>query len=56
MGAPQTLRGFFSLVACSSGLFTFALAAERLTLNFNRGGRFIKRDPAGAAPAFDDRA
>ena len=34
-----------------------ALAAERLTLNFNPDWRFIKDDPAGAqAPAFDDAA
>jgi beta-galactosidase len=43
------------------GLFAFtvvsALAADRLTLNFNPDWRFLKDDPAGAAAlAFDDRA
>ncbi len=47
------MRSFFLLTLTSLS----ALAADRLTLNFNPDWRFLKADPAGAqAPAFDDHA
>jgi beta-galactosidase len=53
---PRTLGRCLTLLALLAGASS-ALAADRVTLNFNPDWRFIKADPAGASgERFDDRA